>query len=89
MLPPIVDPLSTRVTGSPESAMSSAAWMPATPPPITSTRLVTGTAVEYRGTWRRTRATPFRTRSIALSVAVSISEWIHEQCSRILTISIM
>ena len=42
MWPPMEASFSTRTTSWPPSAMSSAAWMPAMPPPITRARLVTG-----------------------------------------------
>ena len=72
----------------PESAISSAAWMPATPPPMTRARLVIGAVLDCSSCWRRTRSMPMSTRSIALSVAISLSSWIHEHCSRMFTMSI-
>ena len=45
MWPPMEGSRSTSSTWWPQSAMSSAAWMPAMPPPMTSARLVTGTVI--------------------------------------------
>ena len=46
MVPPMVVSFSTMVTLRPASARSSAACMPATPPPMTSTSLLTSTSLE-------------------------------------------
>ena len=46
MTPPMVVSFSTMVTLRPASARSSAAWMPATPPPMTRTSLLTSTSLE-------------------------------------------
>ena len=43
MWPPMEGDFSTSNTGLPALAMSSAAWMPAMPPPSTSAFLVMGT----------------------------------------------
>ena len=45
MVPPMVVSRSTMVTLRPASARSRAVWMPATPPPITSTSLLTLTSL--------------------------------------------
>ncbi len=45
MCPPIDGLLSTSTTSWPALAMSSAAWIPAMPPPITSAVRVTGTRI--------------------------------------------
>ena len=49
ILPPIEGSRSTSTTSQPPSAMSSAAWMPATPPPITRARRVTGMRIGSSG----------------------------------------
>ena len=89
MLPPMVGSRSTRVTGMPASAMSMAAWMPAMPPPMTRTSWVTDTMLLWSGLSSRTLATPLRTSSMDFCVPVSMSGWIQEHCSRMLTISNM
>jgi len=78
---------STTITSMPPSAMSSAAWMPAIPPPMIRARLVTGMWMASNGRLCLTFSTIVRAMSIALSVAASRSSWIHEQCSRMLAIS--
>ena len=45
MCPPIDGLFSTSTTSWPASAMSSAAWIPAMPPPSTSAVRVTGTRI--------------------------------------------
>ncbi len=87
MWPPIDGSFSTSTTSTPPSAMSSAAWMPAMPPPMTRARLVTGIRIVSRGAFRFTFSTMDRQASMALSVAFSRSSWIHEQCSRMFAIS--
>ena len=87
MWPPMEGSLSTRITSWPPSAMSSAAWMPAMPPPMTRARLVTGTVMVSSGRLCLTFSTIMRTISIALAVASSLSSWTQEQCSRMLAIS--
>ncbi len=89
MWPPIEASFSTSTTSWPPSAMSSAAWMPAMPPPITSARLVTGMRMLSSGRLCLTFSTIVRAMSIALGVASALSSWIHEQCSRMLAISHM
>ncbi len=69
MLPPIEASFSTSTTSWPASAMSSAAWMPAMPPPITRARLVTGMRMVCSGLLCLTFSTMVRTMSIALAVA--------------------
>ncbi len=87
MWPPIEASFSTSTTSWPPSAMSSAAWMPAMPPPMTMARLVTGMRIVSSGTLCLTFSAIVRAVSIALTVAASRSSWIHEQCSRMLAIS--
>ena len=87
MWPPIEASFSTSTTSWPPSAMSSAAWMPAMPPPITRARLVTGMRIVCSGLLCLTFSTMVRAVSIALAVACSRSSWIQEQCSRMLAIS--
>ena len=87
MWPPIEGSFSTSTTSWPPSAMSSAAWMPAMPPPMTSARLVTGMRMVSSGRLCLTFSTMVRARSIAFGVASARSSWIHEQCSRMLAIS--
>ena len=87
MTPPMVVCFSTMVTLSPASARSRAAWMPATPPPMTRTSLLISTSFEKRGSSRRALATDILRMSQAFSVATGMSVWIQEQCSRMLPIS--
>ena len=89
ILPPIVGLVSTISTGNPASAISSAVWMPAIPPPITSARLVTGDSPGVRGVFKLTFAIAAFPRTIAFSVPIAMSLCIHEHCSRILAISTM
>ena len=63
--------------------------MPATPPPMTSTRLVDSKDLENSGLSRRSFSTAMRTSSAALLVLASLSLPIHDTCSRILAISNM
>ena len=56
ILPPMVGCFSTMSTSKPASAMSSAVWMPAMPPPMTSARLVTGLSPAVRGAFSCTLA---------------------------------
>ena len=90
MLPPMVGFFSTMSTSKPASAMSSAVWMPAIPPPMTSARLVTGL---FAGGQRRVQVAPWRRRPwprmMAFSVPSALSLWIQEHCSRMLAISTM
>ena len=88
MWPPMEGAFSTRTTWWPPSAMSSAAWMPAMPPPMTSARLVTGTLIGCE-------------RLVVLDLLhhqphdvdgldggrLARSSWTQEQCSRMLAIS--
>jgi len=87
MCPPIEGSFSTSTTSPPPSAMSSAAWMPAMPPPMTSARRSMGMRMGVKGTLRLTFSTMARPSAMALTVASSRSSWIHEQCSRTLAIS--
>ena len=87
MWPPMEGSRSTRSTWWPQSAMSSAAWMPAIPPPMTSARLVTGTVIGRSFLFFFTRSTMSRTMSFAFAVASSRSSWTQEQCSRMFAIS--
>ena len=64
---------STMSTGNPASAMSSAVWMPAMPPPMTNARLITGLVPAVRGAFKWTLAMAARPRIIAFSVPVSLS----------------
>ena len=89
ILPPMWLSRSTRSTSRPASAQSRAAWMPATPPPMTSTRLVDSKDLENSGLSRRSFSTAMRTSSAALLVLASLSLPIHDTCSRILAISNM
>jgi hypothetical protein len=63
--------------------------MPATPPPTTSERLVTGTSISLSDLSAPARRTAILTRSVALAVAAGRS-WLCTQltCSRRLAISI-
>lgn len=61
----------------------------ATPPPMTSTRLVDSKDLENSGLSRRSFSTAMRTSSAALLVLASLSLPIHDTCSRILAISNM
>ncbi len=67
--------------------MSSAARIPATPPPTTRARRVRGTSTGVSGRDRRTRSTAAATISAAFAVARVRSGWTQEHCSRILAIS--
>ena len=87
MCPPMEGSFSTRMTSAPPSARSSAAWMPAMPPPMTRARLVTGMQMVSRGTLRFTFSTMVRPMAMAFSVAFSLSSWIQEHCSRTFAIS--
>ena len=88
ILPPMDGSFSTKTTSYPESARSRAAWMPATPPPMTRAFWITGMSASTWGSSSRALATDMRTRSLAFSVASCLS-WrcTHEQCSRMLAIS--
>ncbi len=87
MWPPIEDSFSTSTTSAPPSARSSAAWMPAIPPPITRARRSIGMRIVSSGALALTFSTSVRVIAIALRVACSRSSWIHEHCSRMLAIS--
>ena len=89
MWPPIEASFSMSTTSWPPSAMSSAAWMPAMPPPITRARLVTGMWMLSSGRLCLTFSTMVRAMSMALAVASPRSSWIQLQCSRMLAISHM
>ncbi len=68
-MPPSAASRSTSVTGWPALASVSAAVMPATPPPMTSTPDATSALTGWCG-WRSAlRATPMRITSSALAVA--------------------
>jgi len=66
MCPPSDGDRSTRMTCTPPSAMSSAACMPAMPPPITRAFLVSGTRIGESGALRCTLATIERMMSNGL-----------------------
>ena len=87
MWPPIDGSFSTNITLWPQLAMSSAACMPAIPPPITSAFFVMGTWIGVSGELRRTFSTSPCTISMAFSVVSSPLGCTHEQCSRRLAIS--
>jgi hypothetical protein len=87
MLPPSDGSRSTSTTGKPALAMSSAARIPATPPPITRPRFVTGTSTGFRARACFTRSTVAATIRHALAVAWSWFGWTQEHCSRMLAIS--
>ena len=76
MWPPMEGDFSTSTTLWPPLAMSSAAWMPAMPPPSTRARLVTGTWMGCSGWLRLTFSTMTRTRSTALAV-VGLALLVH------------
>src|SRR5664280_1845907 len=86
MCPPIVGWRSTRCTCLPEFATVGAAWMPAMPPPTTSTLGLISTLLFSSGLCRPTRRTAARTRSFALMVASALLVCTHDTCSRMLTI---
>ena len=67
--------------------MSSAVWMPAMPPPMTSARFVTGLVIAVRGALSCTFAMAARPRMMAFAVASSRFLWIQEHCSRMFAIS--
>ena len=69
--------------------MSSAVWIPAMPPPMTSARLVTGVSPGVSGAFSLTLATAALPKMIAFSVPVCLSLWTHEHCSRTFAISTM
>ena len=71
----------------PPAAISSAAWIPAMPPPMTTAVGSTGTEIGWRPRLRLTFSTMMRMRSIALAVAAARSVCTQEQCSRTLAIS--
>ena len=75
MRPPMDGLFSTRVTGIRASAMSSAAWIPAIPPPITRARLVTGTEISCSCSLAMDLAMAILIRSDAFSVAAFLSFW--------------
>ena len=89
ILPPMVGWRSTSTTGTPPSAQSRAAWMPATPPPMMSTRLLMSKDLENSGLSLRSLATAISTSSAALLVLATLSLPIQETCSRMLAISNM
>ena len=86
MWPPIEGSRSTRYTGSPASASSRAAWIPAIPPPTTSVAGFTFTAIGSSGFWWATRRTAPERVARALSVAGPFSSEHHETCSRMFAI---
>jgi hypothetical protein len=63
--------------------------MPATPPPMTSTRLTVSKRLGISGLSRRSFSTAMRTSSAALPVFRSFDLPIQETCSRMLAISNM
>jgi len=73
MWPPIDGWRSTRITGYPLLAISRAAWIPETPPPITRAFLVTSTLMVSKGLSPRTFSTMVRTILMALLVARALS----------------
>ena len=89
ILPPILGVFSTISTSYPASAMSSAVWIPAIPPPMTKARFVTRLSPGFRDAFRFTFAIAALARITAFLVASSISLWIQEQCSRMLATSTM
>ncbi len=87
-IPPNWSLFSTRLTLKPWLARSSAAFIPAIPPPMTSASLLTPMVTVCRGSSRRALATARFTISLALAVAASLSFMCtQEQCSRMLPIS--
>ena len=72
MWPPMVACFSTMTTLKPASAMSSAAWMPATPPPTTIAAGRTSTKLGCSSHWRTARRTAAATDALAFSVASSL-----------------
>ena len=87
MLPPSDGLRSTSTTWCPALARSRAARRPATPPPMTSARSVTGTSMGSRGRACCIRTAIDATTWHALRVASSGSGWTHEHCSRMLAMS--
>ena len=87
MRPPMEASFSTRKTWYPASAMASAAWMPAMPPPTTSETGVTNTSRSVSGSWQATRWTAAVMRVLALAVPTALFLVIQEQCSRRLAIA--
>ncbi len=73
MCPPIDGDFSTRTTSYPEFAMSSAAWIPATPPPTTSARRVSGTSIGASASSSFAFSTIVLTILMAFRVAFSLS----------------
>ena len=82
IFPPIVGNFSTNVTSLPESARSSADWIPAMPPPIINTLSPICIFFSVSGLSSSTFATDASTTSIAFTVAISgLSLCAQEQCS--------
>ncbi len=84
--PPIEGVRSTRRTSNPASAISSAAWIPLIPPPMTRHLAAWPTSIGDRGWFPFTFSTIARAMRIALSV-VSGPSWTHEHPSRMFAIS--
>ena len=82
--PPTLASLSIRYTSSFILARDIAAFIPATPAPITATDLFDSIMIGSRDSARRAFAIAALTRLIAFSVAPTLlSEWAHEPCSLI------
>ncbi len=73
IFPPMEASLSTRTTSWPPSAISSAACMPAMPPPMTMAFLVMGTVAICKGLLRKALDTAILTSCSALAVASALS----------------
>ncbi len=88
ILPPIDGVDSMRYVVMPESAVSNAAWIPATPAPMIMIDFSTGMNFVSNGWSSAALATDILMMSLAFAVAFSGSfMWIHEDCSRMLAIS--
>ena len=87
IFPPTVGFFSTKSTGKPASAMSSAAVMPAIPPPITRARFVIGVSPGVSGVSNIDLAMAAFPKATAFSVASAMSFITHEHCSRMLATS--
>ena len=87
-MPPSSDAFSTMVDSNPCLARSRAAFIPATPPPMTRALLLIGITFPCSGVRVAARATAARTRSLAFLVANSgLLACTHESWLRILAIS--
>src|SRR5664280_174936 len=87
MAPPIVGCSSIRQVFIPCLASDSDALIPEIPPPITAALLVVFRSIGSRGCEYFTFLIDAFTSDIAFSVALSISGFTQEHCSRILAIS--